>query len=46
MVIPTVGAINAFLAIYAALPLSIKSFIATSLFILGGVKLLQKVIEL
>lgn len=43
--IPTLGAINAFLAIYKAMPFSIQSFIATSLFLIGGERLLSWVLN-
>lgn len=46
MVIPYIGAISAFLSIFNALPVPVKSFILTALFILGGVALLERVVDL
>lgn len=43
---PTVGAINAFLAIYSSLPPSVQSFILTGLFCIGGSKLLKRVVDI
>lgn len=43
---PVLGAINAFLAIYNALPGPIQSFILVSLFCVGGVSLFEKVLNL